>query len=277
MIKRKFLPGEEWLYLKIYSGPNLIEEILNDYISPIVLNLLERKIITKFFFVRFYDESFHLRLRFHLASVDNISQVLVTVNRSLKGFVDSRMISKITIDTYARELERYGVDNISSLEDLFTYDSLQILTTTRSAHEPWLSGIKSMDYILERFEFDDLRKQEFYESYYQQYSLEFGGGKLMREQLSKKQRKYGKTIIEIMDQRFDISQLPEEIIELRDNSINKLKKNLNKSSDIQDFILKSFSHMHFNRIIKNKQRFHEYVIYNLMSNYYRSKIARNKK
>jgi hypothetical protein len=35
-------------------------------------------------------------------------------------------------------------------------------------------------------------------------------------------------------------------------------------------------HMHYNRLFKVRQRFHEFVIYHLMSKFYNSAIARKK-
>ncbi len=35
-LKRRFIVGEEWLYLKVYSGPNLLEGILSNEIYEVV-------------------------------------------------------------------------------------------------------------------------------------------------------------------------------------------------------------------------------------------------
>lgn len=41
MIKRTFLPGSEWVYLKLYTGAKTADELLTDYISPLLNQMLD--------------------------------------------------------------------------------------------------------------------------------------------------------------------------------------------------------------------------------------------
>ncbi len=36
MMKRKFAPGSEWLYLKIYTGIKTADHVLEESIAPLV-------------------------------------------------------------------------------------------------------------------------------------------------------------------------------------------------------------------------------------------------
>jgi thiopeptide-type bacteriocin biosynthesis protein len=67
MVQRKFITGEEWLYLKIYAGLGFQDKLLLNEIPDIAEGLYTDKIIDKFFFVRYTDrDGPHLRLRFHI-------------------------------------------------------------------------------------------------------------------------------------------------------------------------------------------------------------------
>jgi len=44
-IKRTFIPGDEWLYFKLYTGPKTSNFILISVIKPIVTSLLKDSLI----------------------------------------------------------------------------------------------------------------------------------------------------------------------------------------------------------------------------------------
>lgn len=49
------------------------------------------------------------------------------MQRSAKAYLDDGRIWKLQLDTYQREIERYGVDHIENTETAFFYDTLGLL------------------------------------------------------------------------------------------------------------------------------------------------------
>ena len=191
-IQRRFILGDEWAYFKIYSGPKTIENILINEINAIVEELLLKKVIDKFFFIRFSDPNYHIRLRFHLIDKSKLYIIILLLNRSLKYYIDERLIQNFLTDTYNREIERYGSNSIALVESLFYYDSLAIIrylneTPKQNADiNRWKWGVKCIDLLLEKFSFNLVDKTKFYNMLSDSFSNEFNMNKLLRKQLNKK-------------------------------------------------------------------------------------------
>ena len=284
-IKRRFIIGEEWLYIKVYSGPGLLEGILSNEIYEVVKNSYEDALIDKFFFVRYVDESYHLRLRFHVTDSNHVGFIINNLSKGLKDYVDNGMIAKITADTYNREIERYGKLSMEHLETIFSISSWQILELLRSVgdyEQRTLEGIKIIDDQLDLFGLDIQAKYNLFESYYRSYFEEFGKSDMLLEQLKKKNREYSKKIIAMLDDKPAIanngSSLPFPGISHMEKAVQhilQLKNDQLLEMSLEN-LLRSIVHMHFNRVFKVKQRMHELVIYYMFSNYYKSLGVRQK-
>src|SRR5262249_55544271 len=64
-VQRRFPPGSEWLYAKLYTGPATLDQILRVVVKPVVEAVLRAGAADRWFFVRYGDPDWHLRLRFH--------------------------------------------------------------------------------------------------------------------------------------------------------------------------------------------------------------------
>lgn len=284
-IKRRFIVGEEWLYIKVYSGPNLLEEILINEIYDLVKSSYDDMLIDKFFFVRFTEEGHHLRLRFHLTDVKHVGCILNRLSERLKNYVESRMIAKVTTDTYAREIERYGKLSMEDLETIYSINSWQIIEVLRSTpdyEQRTLEGIKIIVDLLDMFGLDMHTKYNLFESYYRSYAEEFGKSEMMLDQLKKKNREYSKKINTILVNK-PASELNDRLPpNVSIDSFGKAVQHILqlKSDGILETpfesLLRSIMHMHFNRVYRVKQRVHELVIYYMLSNYYKSLAVRQK-
>lgn len=117
------LPGDEWLFAKVYLNQKNEQRFLINHVAPFVQTLDEE--IDKWFFIRYQDnKAAHIRLRFRVTDKEGLSTVFEklhawTKDLSMKGF-----IKEITISSYEREVERYGgVDAIEAAESAFFADS----------------------------------------------------------------------------------------------------------------------------------------------------------
>lgn len=261
-MKRRFTLGDEWLYIKLYAGITIQERLLSGELYDLTLMLYEKKIIDKFFFVRYADEQGdHLRLRFHLIELTAIGYLVKQLNESLGKYIESRLIYKLSTDSYHREIERYGADYIIDAESIFSQNSMKIMYGLREMirnereDDRLIWGAKIMDRILTDLGLSFAQKHLIYERYYKLYESEFNINTFQKQKLSLKHRMYNRRIEEaICADTDEQSSLP-----------------LGISTHFQsETILMSIIHMHYNRLSKSQPRKCELVIYFILSKVYKT-------
>jgi len=290
-MQRIFITGDKWLYYKIYSGQKTADMILTEIINPVCKQLMLDGFITKWFFIRYADPKYHIRLRLYLNRNDNIGKVIDAVFQYCKPYIESRQIYKIQTDTYRRELERYGTNSIELTESLFYYDSkmiiemLNLIEGDEGEQIRWLFCIRAIDQLLTDFKYTTKQKFELLTSLAENFGKEFNINSPLIIQLSNKYRKEKKDIFDFMNQKNDIGSNYEPLFELlrvkTENSKEVIAQIIylhdNNSLQIpRNNLLSSFIHMLVNRIFRSKQRLHEMVIYGFLFRYYRSELARKK-
>ncbi|TMO89756.1 thiopeptide-type bacteriocin biosynthesis protein, partial [Pseudoalteromonas ruthenica] len=100
-LKRRFSAGSEWLSLKIYSGNSLVEQLLTEELLPMIEQ--SGDLYDKWFFIRYGDPDWHLRLRFHGDPGLLCGQLLPKLNALLDPKVESGELHKVELMTYERE------------------------------------------------------------------------------------------------------------------------------------------------------------------------------
>lgn len=92
-----------------------------------VSSVLRRSLATRWFFLRYGDPEWHLRLRFH-GSPRRLAGILPLLQRTLAAAVSRPSWWKVQVDTYERELERYGgTAGLLLAEQIFHVDSEAVL------------------------------------------------------------------------------------------------------------------------------------------------------
>ncbi|MGG1329662.1 lantibiotic dehydratase [Bacillus tropicus] len=122
-IVKKF-PGSEWLYVKLYGNTSREEELICWQIKNLCTELEQKKIIEKYFFMRYADPEQHIRLRFYGDPNQLSSTLLPALREWFLSLQEEGILQNIDISTYEREVERYGgPELIDMAESLFHYDS----------------------------------------------------------------------------------------------------------------------------------------------------------
>lgn len=139
-------PGSDWLYLKAYCAPASIDYLLATHIDPLISRLRDDGWEGSWFFIRYQDPLPHIRLRIGNASSSIQQQCLDFFGVLVK----QGLLNRIVIDTYERELERYGgVSAMREIEKLFSYSSeVAIQATVASLRDP----MKRVRELIETFE-----------------------------------------------------------------------------------------------------------------------------
>jgi thiopeptide-type bacteriocin biosynthesis protein len=287
-VQRDFILGDEWFYVKIYTGVKTADTILLEVIEPLVNELLNKGIIDKWFFIRYSDPDFHLRVRFHLTNIPSLSSIIIKLNALIKPHLENNLVNSLQTDTYTRELERYGNYTINEAEDLFFHDSnmtlemLKLIEGDEGEQYRWHFACMAVDSLLSDFNYSEQEKLNLMERFQHGFGQEFGMNNHLKVQLDKKFREerglmrtyllkvndFYQPFYDILDKKSSVSnKVIKRIISLHQN--NNLEQDLNN-------LLGSYIHMLLNRIFKSKQRLNEMVIYSLLFRFYRSEIARQK-
>lgn len=282
--KRAFILGDEWFYFKIYTGVKTADSLLLDYFISVINTWKENNYIDKWFFIRYYDPEFHLRIRVHLKDQKYILPIIQDLNSLSKTLIEQNLVWKLQTDTYTRELERYGTERIEDIETIFYHDSEMIVKildyteNTEIKNIQWLAGLYSFDSLLAVFKIPIERKKILMERYVSGFSKEMNYDTNLKRQLSLKYRKNKEDINSFLSRKTDHNELISFVTE-RDEAIEEsVAKIINQESNFEnlDELIFSISHMSFNRLYRTKGRENEFVSYHLLLYYYESKIAQMK-
>lgn len=285
--KKDFLPGDRWIYFKFYCGYKTGDRIIEEILGPVSLELINAGLIDKWFFIRYADPDNHLRWRVLLSDLKYFQDVILKVNKIVEVYYKRRQIYRYQIDTYFREISRYGSNSIDIIESIFWKNSVAIYLFLKSYRANsfdnlrWQFGLILVDKILTCFSLDIERKLEFVKYMRGKYRLEFNYDETMKKRIGDFYREEKNSIynclrvdldkIEYTDlnivriiaenYRVEMQIYCENILHLEND--NTLAISLNE-------IISSLIHMSINRLFYLNQRFQEYVLYELLSNYYTS-------
>ena len=287
-IQRSFYIGDEWIYFKLYSGYRTSELLLLQLIKPLTQELLSENIIDKWFFIRYADPEHHLRLRLHSKSKSDILQIMNRFNPVIKAYSEIDLIWKVQVETYERELDRYGDQTIGLTEEFFFHESemivdfLGVIGGEEAEELRWLFGLRAIKNLLNAFQLADREKCYLLSVLRLSFASEFNMSRDLKKQLDVKYRRFRQKIETFMDlncepnsEYFPLLQIlgARDIASKRiiEEILNRSKQNL-LQMDLNS-LLSSYIHMLMNRLFKSQARVHEMVCYDFLTRHYTSKIA----
>lgn len=273
-VRRVFMPGSEWLYLKIYTGIDTGDKIIQQVLPALAAEWEKDPEVRQWFFIRYTDPDFHIRLRIRCRG--KIDRLLAAVHKKLAPYTGSGLVTKVLIDTYERELERYGAASIDAAEAIFEADSLlvtEILQSAEERSERWKCGLRAMDEYMNVFEMDLEQKYGFVKKIRDQFAEEFNANKIQKRKIINKYRA-GKAAI---DQYFETGS--EALAQALQKFRARLEPHYREAyagNDQKDYFLQSFIHMHIDRLVRSKNRMTEYILYSYLEQHYRYEIGKRK-
>jgi len=276
-VKRTFIIGEEWLYYKIYCGVKVSDSILINLISPIAEELYKQKFIDKWFFIRYSDPEPHLRVRFHVIKIENISKIILKIKDKILPYVNNNQVWNVQLATYNREFERYGKKIIETVESYFFYDSLLAIYFIQNDGDGdktrFLNVLKSVENIVNIFNFDIKRRLSFLNKMGLQYKNEFEVDKIIKKELSNKYRELQREMFNNYDSNNSLYSINTQLQNIV-NMLLTLKKGQELEQSLEN-LLASFIHMTINRNFRSKQRLYEMMIYDFLHRNNNSKFIRD--
>jgi len=290
-VQRRFIIGDIWLYYKLYTGPKTADMVLTKIINPVAKELLENNFIKQWFFIRYKDPKHHLRVRFQSSNSEFISEIVNKFHEPFKNYIDQDLLWKVQLDTYQRELERYGKNTIELAEKQFFYDStmisnfLSLIEGEEGEEIRWLFGLRAIENLLNVFQYTDEGKLNLLEILKTNFGNEFGMSRFLKKQLDVKYRSYREKISKFMvlTPKNNPDFIP--LLDLLDTNAKGIKSlatkilHYEKNKTLQmelNNLMNSYIHMLMNRLFKSNNRLNEMVCYDFLYRYYKSEWAMKK-
>nr|HMN29223.1 thiopeptide-type bacteriocin biosynthesis protein [Caldilineaceae bacterium] len=291
-IPRWFAPHSEWLYAKLYTGSATADQVLCEVVGPVVRAALQDGAADHWFFLRYADPDWHLRLRFHGEAERLYADLLPALHQAVAPLLADGRLWRVQLDTYVREIERYGGPQVFPLaERLFHADSeaalaiVERLDGDAGADARWRLALVGVDWLLNDLGYDLAAKQAVIRRARDSFLREFGADGKLRSQLGEKHRRERQDLSLLLDQaRTSPHALDEGLALLRQRSLalapvaaalRRAERDHRLTRPLAE-IAWSYLHMHANRLLRANQRTQELVLYDLLDRHYQTLVARQR-
>lgn len=291
-VPRVFPPGTEWCYLQLFAGVSTLDRVLAR-LAPVLAAEHARGRIDRWFFVRYPDPGWHLRLRLHGAADTLWTEVRRGLQPALAELVAEHAVHRIVHDTYRREIERYGgPDGIALAERMFHVDStavvasLAALTGDEHAADRFRLALISTDLLLAALVPEVAIRQAMIERVRDALAAaDLGGGVDVVRWLGDLARRERDTLesLDALDALDGAdSPLAESLARWRAHhaalvALGDELRDLECTGRLRargPDVVQSLVHMHLNRVLRGDHRRQEAVVYNLLARVYRGRSAR---
>jgi thiopeptide-type bacteriocin biosynthesis protein len=287
-VQRRFSPGSEWLYVKLYTGNGTADRLLTDVVEPVVRAALDTSAAERWFFVRYADPHFHVRLRAKGDPSRLVEEVLPLLRKETDPFLSDGVMWRLQLDTYERELRRYGGDEgIELSEELFWHDSeavlgiVGMLSGDEGLDARWRLALYGIDRLLDDFGLDLSHKRSWARGCREGFARELDIRTETKRSLGERYRAEREALDGLLglEEGRDHPLAPGVQL-LRDRSrrfapvIERLRAREQRLSVSLDDLLWSYAHMHANRLLRGAYRAQEFVLYDLLDRVYTSRLAR---
>lgn len=117
-------PGSDWLFLKLYCHAHTLENLILGPIREFTSEVKEADLCLDSFWMRYADPDPHVRVRFTGDCERLTQELLPRTCKWASSLMACGKCIRFAVDTYDRELERYGGPEGTALaESLFCHDS----------------------------------------------------------------------------------------------------------------------------------------------------------
>ncbi|WP_165423048.1 lantibiotic dehydratase [Ktedonosporobacter rubrisoli] len=255
--ERLKLAGDDWTFLKLYAPIKQHDELITMPLRKFVQQLSQQQLIDRWFFVRYADPEPHLRIRFHAANAQTSNELLVQALAWGRSLVTAGLAGNLVLDTYRREIERYGGPQaIDLLEEAFMVNSvataeiIAALYTNQITLDEQVINVFMLDQLFTLWGLDLSQRLSY---------LQKRTGKYEQSEAFRPQRRLFCELLQPWDASFDPKIQSQRTLLLQANLIQEtvLQRvsaalhdltSQNKLWVPEETILASLAHMQFNRL-----------------------------
>lgn len=286
--RRYFMPGSEWLTVKLYCGHTLADRILLELVEPWIAEARWQG-IERWHFLRYGDPHWHLRVRVCGEPALVHGPLLAALRVASEPFVDRGLIWKVQLDGYERELERYGGPRaIERIEAVFEADSDAALACVAAVEAGagedgrWQLALAGVDGLLGDLGLELADKLRLATNLRSAYGREFPADEgELRHQLGRNFRSHRAALEALLDGEADDTLAPglaafvqrRAQLEPIATELRRLEKTGSLCRSLTE-IAASLVHMHAVRVLGSGPREHELVIHDFLRRLYESRSIR---
>jgi thiopeptide-type bacteriocin biosynthesis protein len=287
---RQFAPGSEWLYAKLYTGTATADQVLREVIGPVVRASQASGALDQWFFLRYSDPDWHLRVRLHGDPQRLMSEVLPALHAAAAPLLEAGQLWRIQLDTYTREVERYGGPlGMALAEHLFHADSEAVLAIVErlagdaGADARWRLTLRGIDLLLQDLGFDSATQHRVIRQVRESFAAEFRVDKHFTSRLAEKYRNDRKRLDALFDPIYESAGALAPgfaLLHQRSAALAPVVEQLRAGEAAGQLaqpltsLAASYIHMHANRLLRSAQRAQELVLYDFLDRTYESRLAR---
>ncbi len=291
-IARSRPPGSDCLYAKLYCGPGSADLILRQHVAPLVATARAEGSCDRWFFIRYNDPDFHLRLRF-FGSAAQLSALRPRVEAAAGAALADGHAWKLQLDTYEREVERYGgAEGMALCERLFAADSdaavaiLDMLAGDAGADGRWRLTLRGMDQLLVDLGLTLVEQQALARQLRDGFGREHHADTRFEKQLGDRFRTERKALEALLDRAQDEMSDFEPgcaVFAERSTRIAPVAAELRALAAAGRLTVAladlagSLLHMHANRMLRGAARAQELVLYDFLARLYDGRVARQRR
>jgi thiopeptide-type bacteriocin biosynthesis protein len=291
-VVRSFTPGSEWLYAKLYTGRGNVDSLLTRLVRPVVSELAGAGVIDRWFFLRYGDPGWHLRLRLHGDPRRLAAEALPALAERLEALRVEGGVWRMQLDTYEREIERYGgpvgielFERYSHLDSEAALTITEALTGDEASDARWQLALRSMDELLEASGLDLAGRLELLRPIARGYRAEFDVRSAQEKQVGDRYRALRLELEGLLDRGRDADSWLKQGLDALAARAQPMRELLGELREAEragrlttstSDILGSYLHMLANRLLRGAARAQEMVIYSFLERLYEGQIARAK-
>jgi len=281
-------PGGEWTYFKLYCGHASADDVLSEVVAPVVRTLTGEGLTDRWFFLRYGDPDWHVRVRCHATDERLAARALTEMSRAAAPFIAEGRVHKVQLDTYKPEIERYGgLEGLRVAEKAFCIDSdaaLDLLARTpHDSDARWITALVAIDDTFDACGLDVQAKLESVSAARANLVHEFGVATAFERTLGAKFRTRRALLEQALRDR-----APREDLQIAPILASRRALLRNVGDELATLahrrrltapvasIASSLVHMCANRLLHASARAQELVLYDFLQRLYQSTIARGR-
>lgn len=273
-VRRVFAPGSEWTYVKLYAGSATADRLLHEAVAPLARQLVAAGAADRWFFLRYEDPGFHLRVRFH----GDAGAIRAELDPLVARLLDAGLVHDAAHSTYRREVERYGgPEGIELAEAVFHADSEAVVDLLHlfapgaaGLDARWRIGFLGTERLLQDLGLDPGARAALCRDMRDAFEREFQVGATTRKAVGARIRTELASLEDLLAAPAGGDHpLAPGIAVLDDRSarIATLATELaaRRLTAPMEELAVAFVHMWLNRLHRSENRLHEYVTYALLT------------
>ena len=291
-VRRTFVPGDEWLYARVYTGQTTADNVLTADLAPLVRTLTASGLVDRWFFLRYADPEFHLRVRLHGDPARVRADVRPAVEAAGLRLVERGLVWRVELGTYEREVERYGgPDAIELAEQIFHADSEAVLAILPllepgddGQQERWRLGLYSADLLLRDLGLDETKRLALVQGRRDELAHVFGwDGAVLgraRERFRRERDALERLLTSTpgepgpLEPGLAVLRQRSDVLEPIGRKLATLENNGSLTTSLSS-VATSLFHMHLNRLLRGNNVVHEAVICDFLARLYEGRARRS--